>query len=98
MIRSEQTHRLATYWAVTCICIHNLALRHEARTRSDGDISLWEEFIWDGLALEDFGGFDASGCGGGVGSTSSNGQATLMEGKRFHEGLKCSLLDHRSNY
>ncbi len=49
-IDTEESHKLATYWILACVVVHNFAMECEAQERADSEDTDDDPFIREGLS------------------------------------------------
>ncbi|KAL1678491.1 hypothetical protein EV122DRAFT_211792, partial [Schizophyllum commune] len=94
-IRDARTHKLATYWIVSCIGIHAFAMKSEARSGNPTTANFTvdeDPFLAEGLSdSEEATHADPVGSGQQIQGTSER----LRRGKRFREMLKAEFARHQ---
>lgn len=88
-IKSEKTHKFATYWVAACIGVHSFAMQceDEERPDSDEDAAMADPFIRDGLSSSSDSSANTSPARRGRAS-----QTRLQSGKAKRESLKQALF------
>ncbi|KAJ7101179.1 hypothetical protein C8R44DRAFT_641780, partial [Mycena epipterygia] len=87
-IKSEKTHKFATYWIAACIAVHSFAMQceDEERPDSDEDAVMADPFIHDGLSSSD------SSANSTPQRRGRASQTRLQSGKAKREFLKQALF------
>jgi hypothetical protein len=86
-INDEKSHKYATYWAMCCISLHNVAMAHEAASKSHGSDSNSDPFVLEGLS--------SSGSDSAPENVSTQRQAPAVAGSGSRTATLAAARAHR---